>query len=52
MYLENKVNDINFFNKNDNSKEFKNLHIFYMDREKIEEFQKVPIIGQANPDNK
>ena len=52
IYLENKINNLNSFNINNNHKNFKNLHIFFMDIEKIEEFQKVPTISQANPDNK
>jgi NADH-ubiquinone oxidoreductase chain 5 len=38
--------------KNDKNVLLNNIHVNYMDRNKVEQFQQVPIIGQANPDNK
>jgi NADH-ubiquinone oxidoreductase chain 5 len=52
MYLENKVNIESYINKDDKGKELKDLHVNFMDKEKIEEFQRAPIVGQANPDNR
>jgi len=52
MLLDDKVNGEDLLNKSNNSKELKNLHIHYMDREKLDQFQQTPIVGQANPDNR
>jgi hypothetical protein len=52
MFLDDKVNGENLLNKSNNSKELKNLHIHFMDREKLDQFQQTPIVGQANPDNR
>src|SRR5437762_1623535 len=52
MLLDDKVNGENLLNKSNNSKELKNLHIHFMDREKLDQFQQTPIVGQANPDNR
>ena len=38
--------------KGNQTKELKNLHINCMDRPMLDKFQQVPIIGQANPDNR
>jgi NADH-ubiquinone oxidoreductase chain 5 len=45
-------NDETFLNKNDKDIIPKDININYMDRDKIEQFQQIPILGQANPDNK
>ena len=52
MLLDDKVNGENLLNKSNNSKELKNLHIHFMDREKLDQFQQTPIVGQANPDHR
>jgi len=52
MILNDKLYGENTLNKNNSDKELKNLHINFMDREKIEQFQSVPTVGQANPDNR
>jgi hypothetical protein len=45
-------NDENYLNKDDKNIILKDTHVNFMDRDKIEQFQQVSILGQANPDNK
>ena len=45
-------NGENSFNKNDKGIVLKDLHVNFMDKDKVEQFQQVSTVNQANPDSR